>query len=116
MENDDGLQIHRCWLDSNYELLATWQSGLLQPPTKRSNRNVSRVQIPTLSLLLITAKEIKLMRDRQTPCINYVCLGECKKGRDAEHNGYCQHCDKYYPRAKVRHLNKKKLDKTKYYE
>lgn len=56
------------------------------------------------------------MRDRQTPCINYVCLGECKKGRDAEHNGYCQHCDKYYPRAKVRHLNKKKLDKTKYYE
>lgn len=56
------------------------------------------------------------MRDRQTPCINYICLGECKKGRNAEHNGYCQHCNKYEPRAKVRYLNKKKIDKNKYYE
>lgn len=49
------------------------------------------------------------MKYRETPCKYYICLGECKKGRAAEHKGYCQHCDKYYPRAKVRHINKKKL-------
>lgn len=50
---------------------------------------------------------------RETPCSFYVCLGQCKKGRDACHRGYCQRCDKYVPRARVRHLNKKKqlLDK-----
>ena len=26
----------------------------------------------------------------------------------AEHKTYCQHCSKYYPRAKVRHINQKK--------
>lgn len=52
------------------------------------------------------------MKDRQTPCLHYVCLGECKKGRTAEHSGYCQKCNKYEPRAKVRHLNKKKLFKN----
>lgn len=46
---------------------------------------------------------------RETPCKYYMCLGECKKGRTAEHKGYCQHCDKYYPRAKEHHVNKKKL-------
>ena len=46
---------------------------------------------------------------RETPCKYYECLGNCKKGREAAHNGYCQHCDKYVPRAKVRHLNKKKM-------
>ena len=53
------------------------------------------------------------MRDRITPCVYYVCKGECENGRDAEHTGYCQRCDKYQPRAKVRHINKKKqyLDK-----
>lgn len=53
------------------------------------------------------------MRDRETPCTYYVCKGECMKGRDAEHTGYCQRCDKYRPRARVRHINKKKqyLDK-----
>ena len=44
------------------------------------------------------------MKYRETPCKYYICLGECKKGRAAEHKGYCQHCDKYYPRAKVRHI------------
>ena len=38
----------------------------------------------------------------------YVALGECKKGRDACHENYCQKCDKYYPRARVRHINQKK--------
>ncbi|KAK9674715.1 hypothetical protein QE152_g40912 [Popillia japonica] len=36
-------------------------------------------------------------------------VGSCKKGRDACHKGYCQHCGKYEPRAKVRHVNKKKI-------
>lgn len=45
---------------------------------------------------------------RETPCKYYEAYRECKKGREACHVGYCQHCDKYYPRAKVRHINKKK--------
>ena len=45
---------------------------------------------------------------RETPCMYYICKGQYTKGRDAEHDRQCQHCDKYRPRAKVRHLNKKK--------
>lgn len=48
------------------------------------------------------------MKDRQTPCKFYICEHECEKGRDAEHKNYCQKCDKYRPRARVRHLNRKK--------
>ena len=56
-----------------------------------------------------------MAKTRETPCKYYVCKGKCKKGREADHNGYCQHCNKYYPRARVRHINKKKayLDKIK---
>ena len=52
---------------------------------------------------------------RETPCLYYIAKGECSKGREAEHSGYCQHCNKYKPRAKIRHLNKKKqyLEKLK---
>ena len=47
---------------------------------------------------------------RETPCMYYICLGECKKGkRDATHKGRCQTCDKYVPRAKVRRVNQKRL-------
>ena len=49
-----------------------------------------------------------MAKDRLTPCLYYVCKGECKKGRNAEHVGYCQHCDKYKPRAKEHHVNQKK--------
>ena len=49
------------------------------------------------------------MRDRETPCLYYICKHECTKGRDAEHKGYCQRCDKYKPRVRERHLNQKKL-------
>lgn len=45
---------------------------------------------------------------REVPCKYYVALGQCQKGREAEHKGYCQRCGKYEPRAKVRSLNKKK--------
>ena len=56
-----------------------------------------------------------MSKTRETPCESYICKGECEKDRDADHNGYCQRCDKYRPRARVRHLNKKKqkLDKIR---
>lgn len=56
-----------------------------------------------------------MAKDRLTPCKYYVCAGECAKGRKAEFNGYCQRCDKYIPRARVKHLNmkKKKLEKIR---
>lgn len=46
---------------------------------------------------------------REIPCKYYIALGECKKGREACHKAYCQHCGKYEPRAKVRCINKKKM-------
>ena len=45
---------------------------------------------------------------REIPCRYYLALGQCQKGRKACHKDYCQHCDKYQPRAKVRMINKKK--------
>lgn len=45
---------------------------------------------------------------RETPCRHYLALGQCEKGREACHKGYCQKCDKYVPRVRERHLNKKK--------
>lgn len=56
-----------------------------------------------------------MSKDRQTPCLYYICAGECKKNRKAEHNGYCQHCDKYKARARVRYINikKQKLEKIR---
>lgn len=49
-----------------------------------------------------------MAKDRQTPCKYYVCAGLCEKGRIAEHGHYCQKCNKYKPRAKVRYKNQKK--------
>lgn len=49
-----------------------------------------------------------MAKDRETPCMFYICETECSKGRKAEHNGYCQKCDKYVPRVKEKHLNRKK--------
>ena len=49
-----------------------------------------------------------MAKDRETPCIYYIAKGECKKGRKALHKTYCQHCDKYVPRIRERHKNKKK--------
>ena len=45
---------------------------------------------------------------REAVCKFYIALGECSKGRDACHKGYCQRCNKYIPRAKVRKVNKKR--------
>lgn len=45
---------------------------------------------------------------RETPCKFYLAAGQCTKGREAKHTGYCQRCGKYQPRAKVRAVNRKK--------
>ena len=45
---------------------------------------------------------------REVTCLYYECKGMCKKGRNAEHNGICQTCSKYKPRARVHTINKKK--------
>lgn len=50
---------------------------------------------------------------REIPCKHYIALGQCRKGRDACHKSYCQHCGKYEPRAKVRCVNKKKMWKER---
>ena len=49
-----------------------------------------------------------MSKDRLTPCVNYVCEHQCTKGKDAQHNGLCQHCRSYKPRARVKHINEKK--------
>lgn len=49
-----------------------------------------------------------MARDRETVCIFYISAGVCKKGREAVHKGYCQHCDKYMPRCREKHINEKK--------
>ena len=49
-----------------------------------------------------------MAKDRIEPCTYYICAGECAKGRGADHRGYCQKCNKYVPRVKVKHLNQKK--------
>ena len=49
-----------------------------------------------------------MAHDRITPCLHYVCKGTCSKGRNADHTGYCQKCDKYQPRVKIKHKNMKK--------
>lgn len=57
-----------------------------------------------------------MSKDRQNTCKHYICANHpCEKGREAEHNGYCQRCDKYEPRAHIKHLNlkKEKLNKIK---
>ena len=39
-----------------------------------------------------------MAQDRLASCENYICKGQCKLGREAEQNGYCQHCNKYRAR------------------
>lgn len=51
---------------------------------------------------------VYMAKYREVPCKYYIALGQCKKGRKAVHKNYCQHCDKYVPRARVRSMNKKK--------
>lgn len=63
-----------------------------------------------------------MAKDRIEPCLYYVCNGECSKGRSANYSSYCQKCDKYVPRTKMKHLNQKKQklqkirESEKYYD
>ena len=53
-------------------------------------------------------KVLDMSKFREAPCKYYIAYGNCAKDRDADYRGYCQHCDQYCPRARVRHINKKK--------
>ena len=65
-----------------------------------------------------------MAKDRIEPCLFYICTGECEKGREADHRGYCQKCNKYVPRVKIKHPNQKKQklnkirekERSEYYE
>lgn len=54
-----------------------------------------------------------MARDRTEPCESYICKVQCKKGREADHNGCCQKCGKYKPRIRKKHINKKKQELEK---
>ena len=54
-----------------------------------------------------------MAKDRIEPCVYYICAGECEKGREADHRGYCQKCGKYVPRVRVKHPNQKQQKLTK---
>jgi hypothetical protein len=51
---------------------------------------------------------IYMAKYREAVCMHYISFGECKKGREACHEKYCQKCDKYEPRAKVQEDNREK--------
>ena len=56
-----------------------------------------------------------MSKDRIEVCKFYVCANHtCEKGREANLK-YCNHCDKYEPRAHIKHPNikKAKLEKIK---
>ena len=53
---------------------------------------------------------------RENPCKYYIAFGECEKGRSACHKNYCQRCDKYEPRAKAKHKNRKRDSLKKFRE
>ena len=50
---------------------------------------------------------------REEVCRFYIAFGQCEKGRDASQKGYCQKCSQYEPRARRRHLNRKKQELEK---
>lgn len=56
-----------------------------------------------------------MAKDRLTPCLYYICEGSCTKEREASHKHYCQKCNRYRPRCKETHVNRKKseLDKIR---
>lgn len=54
-----------------------------------------------------------MAKDRETVCLHYISANVCAKGREASHKGYCQKCDKYYPRSKEKHIDMKKKKLTK---
>jgi hypothetical protein len=51
-----------------------------------------------------------MAKDRLEPCKFYICSGSCEKGRKADHYNYCQKCNKYEPRIRIKHINRKKKE------
>lgn len=49
-----------------------------------------------------------MAKDRLTPCLYYVCEGQCSKNKPGTMKNYCQTCSKYEPRAHIKYENKKK--------
>lgn len=49
-----------------------------------------------------------MTKDRIEICSHYICKDICELGREANHNRYCQKCNKYNPRTKKKHINRKK--------
>ena len=58
-------------------------------------------------------RDQQMAKDRITACKYYIAFGICSKGREACHNSYCQRCDKYIPRIREKHINKKKQELEK---
>ena len=54
-----------------------------------------------------------MAKTRIEVCKYYIAFGQCARGREAVHSGYCQKCDKYEPRSRRRHLNNKKTELEK---
>ncbi len=43
-----------------------------------------------MSIPVIELEESSVMaKDRETPCLHYVCAGLCTKGRKVDHDHYC---------------------------
>lgn len=38
-----------------------------------------------------------MSRDREVACINYICEGNCSRGREGTLRHYCQTCNLYRP-------------------
>ena len=60
---------------------------------------------------------MKMAKTREVACENYICEGNCAKGRSGEFRGQCQHCDLYVPikggrprRKDLRQEKKEKFD------
>lgn len=52
------------------------------------------------------------MKEKQRPCIYYICEKNCELGREGTHKKYCQRCDHYTPDKRYK-LNKKNIKREK---
>jgi hypothetical protein len=57
-----------------------------------------------------------MAKDRGVACIDYICEGECKQGREGTFHKYCQHCTIYRPTPGGKNIKpnrkKEKMDKA----
>lgn len=90
----------------NIPILTIWERKEILQKVKICYSPHRKKQKPDATNL--TRRSGIMATDRQTPCLYYVCAGLCAKGRKADHAHYCQHCNKYKPRARVKYKNQKK--------